>query len=166
MKVGIEFADLVNTVSKNYAREIQSGPEFGYGLEGVIRRRNQDLWGIVNGIDYTEWDPGRDPLIPEPFCAENLKGKKTCKAAVRSALGLPLSSGESAARWNRLATCGTEGIRSPGRRDRRDRRARSSNCRAGEGTATIPRHVAVYGSSISRKESGSGSSLTTSFPIE
>jgi starch synthase len=88
MKVGIEFADLFNTVSENYAREIQSGPEFGHGLEGVIRRRQEDLRGIVNGIDYAEWDPARDPLIPEPFCAENLKGKKKCKAAVLSAFGL------------------------------------------------------------------------------
>jgi starch synthase len=88
MKVGIEFADLFNTVSANYAREIQSGPEFGHGLEGVIRRRKDDLWGIVNGIDYAEWDPARDPLIPEPFSTENLRGKKACKAAVLGAFGL------------------------------------------------------------------------------
>jgi starch synthase len=88
MKAGIEFADLFTTVSENYAREIQSGPEFGHGLEGIIRRRRQDLWGIVNGIDHAEWDPARDPLIPKPFCAENLKGKKACKAAVLSAFGL------------------------------------------------------------------------------
>jgi starch synthase len=93
MKVGIEFADLVNTVSENYAREIQSGLEFGHGLEGVIRRRSRDLWGIVNGIDYTEWDPQHDPSIPEPFCAENLKGKRICKAAVLSAVGLPTVPG-------------------------------------------------------------------------
>jgi starch synthase len=94
MKVGIEFADLFNTVSENYAREIQSSPEFGHGLEGVIRRRKEDLWGIVNGIDYAEWDPARDPMIPEPFSVEKLQGKRTCKAAVLSAFGLrPLRDG-------------------------------------------------------------------------
>jgi len=89
LKVGIEYADLINTVSKTYAAEIQSGPEFGYGLEGVLRRRKDDVSGIVNGIDYQVWDPSSDPFLPAHFSAADLSGKALCKAAVRSAFGLP-----------------------------------------------------------------------------
>ena len=73
MKVGIEYSDLINTVSRTYATEIQSSPEFGYGLEGVLRRRKDDLSGIVNRIDYHVWNPSTDPLLPAHFSAAVLQ---------------------------------------------------------------------------------------------
>lgn len=79
LKVGISYADVINTVSETYAVEIQSDPEFGYGLEGVLRNRNEDLYGIVNGIDYDVWSPEKDKLIPHQFSPDDLSGKKANK---------------------------------------------------------------------------------------
>jgi len=79
MKAGIELADKVNTVSQTYAEEIRTDPELGLGLEGVLRNRKDDLSGIINGIDYEEWNPAADPLIPARFSSENLSGKSKCK---------------------------------------------------------------------------------------
>jgi starch synthase len=89
MKAGIEFSDLINTVSETYALEIQSGPEYGYGLEGVLRRRSMDLSGIVNGIDYGEWNPETDSCLPTCFSKPEDPGKAACKTAVLHAFGLP-----------------------------------------------------------------------------
>ncbi len=79
MKAGIELADKVNTVSQTYAFEIQTNPELGMGLEGVLRGRTNDVSGIVNGIDYEEWNPETDPFIPAHFSAHDLSGKAECK---------------------------------------------------------------------------------------
>jgi starch synthase len=78
LKAGIVYADRVTTVSENYAREIQS-PELGFGLDGVLRSRQRDLGGIINGIDYSLWNPQTDTLIPHPYT--DFAGKqqnKTC----------------------------------------------------------------------------------------
>jgi len=91
MKVGIEFADRVNTVSETYAREIQTSPEYGYGLEGVLKRRSQVLSGIVNGIDYAQWNPETDPLIPYHYSAGDLSGKAACKSELLKSFNLPRS---------------------------------------------------------------------------
>jgi len=93
-KVGIECADLVSTVSETYAREIQESAEFGYGLEGVLRRRSEDLFGIVNGIDYREWNPETDPLLPAHFSSRDLAGKAVCKRELQAAFGLPPRDGQ------------------------------------------------------------------------
>jgi starch synthase len=93
MKIGILTADLVSTVSVTYAREIQSGPEYGYGLEGILRNRADDLYGIVNGIDYDEWNPETDPLIPERYTAQDLAGKAACKTALLQTMKLPKRKG-------------------------------------------------------------------------
>lgn len=87
LKGGLVFADLVTTVSEQYAREIQT-PEFGCGLDGVLRDRAQDLVGILNGVDYTVWDPSVDAYIPARYSAEDLSGKATCKAALQRRFGL------------------------------------------------------------------------------
>jgi starch synthase len=79
LKVGISYADLVSTVSERYAVEIQSSSEFGFGLEGVLRTRNADLYGIVNGVDYQEWSPEKDKFIPCRYSREDLSGKKKNK---------------------------------------------------------------------------------------
>ncbi len=93
LKIGILTADLVSTVSATYAREIQSGPEYGYGLEGILKDRADDLYGIVNGIDYDEWNPETDPLIPERYAAQDLAGKTACKAALLRTVNLPIRKG-------------------------------------------------------------------------
>jgi starch synthase len=87
LKGGIVFADLLSTVSEQYAREIQT-PEFGCGLEGVLRQRAADLIGILNGVDYATWDPAIDPHIPARYTPDELSGKQTCKAHLQRAQGL------------------------------------------------------------------------------
>ena len=74
LKAGIVFSDIINTVSQKYSREIQT-PEFGYGLEGVLRDRSDDLYGILNGADYQEWNPKTDPLIAAHYDENDLSGK-------------------------------------------------------------------------------------------
>jgi len=93
MKVGIETADLINTVSEGYAREIQADPKYGFGLEGVLQRRSADLSGIVNGIDYSEWNPETDPFIAARYSAHDLAGKEECKRALLEIFGLPAPPG-------------------------------------------------------------------------
>jgi starch synthase len=91
MKTGIIYADKVNTVSQTYATEIQTSSEFGVGLEDVLRMRKEDLSGIVNGIDYEEWNPEKDPLIPATFSAQDMSGKAKCKQYLLDYFGLPRS---------------------------------------------------------------------------
>jgi starch synthase len=90
MKAGISYADVVNTVSETYAVEIQSGSEFGHGLEGVLRSRNEDLYGIVNGIDYDVWSPEKDKLISYTYSSEDLSGKKKNKELLLKLSNLPI----------------------------------------------------------------------------
>ena len=88
MKGGILFSEIVNTVSPQYAREIQT-PALGYGFDGILRARSGDLFGILNGVDYEEWDPGIDPHIARTYSPEDLSGKAECKADLLQAFGLP-----------------------------------------------------------------------------
>ena len=94
LKAGIIFSDALTTVSKRYAQEIQ-GPELGFGLDDVLRRRSADLTGILNGVDYSEWDPEKDPIIPHHFSASDLSGKEKCKLALLREVGLPGSASRS-----------------------------------------------------------------------
>ncbi len=87
MKVGLAFADLLSTVSPRYAREIQQDPEFGFGLEGVLRRRGSDLHGILNGIDDRVWDPARDPFLAAPFDRDRLDAKEASRRALAAECG-------------------------------------------------------------------------------
>ena len=84
---GIHFADVVNTVSERYAKEIQT-PEYGEGLDELLRRNTQKLHGILNGIDYEIFDPQRDPNIPHHYSAEAAQNKALDRAALRLELGL------------------------------------------------------------------------------
>lgn len=88
LKGGLYFADVLSTVSETYAREIQS-EEFGAGLDGVLRDRGEDLFGILNGVDYSAWDPAVDPFIAARYSADNLAGKAACKRHLQEAFGLP-----------------------------------------------------------------------------
>jgi len=87
LKGGLAFSDLLSTVSRTYAREIQT-PEFGCGLEGVLQERSPVLHGVVNGIDYDVWNPASDPAIPKGYTAQDLQGKRACKLALQGELGL------------------------------------------------------------------------------
>jgi starch synthase len=89
LKGGIVFADAINTVSKKYAEEILT-PEYGCGLEGVLAVRKNYLHGIVNGIDYSEWNPATDTNIPAKFDAKNPSGKALAKAKVQEVYKLPV----------------------------------------------------------------------------
>ncbi len=88
LKGGIVFSRLVTTVSPRYAQEIQTS-EYGFGFDGILRSRRADLIGILNGIDYDEWDPSRDPYLPVPYDASQLDGKDAAKRLVLKAFGLP-----------------------------------------------------------------------------
>ncbi len=90
LKGGIVFADIINTVSKKYSQEIQT-PEFGLGLEGVLRKRSSDLFGVLNGIDYDEWNPEKDERIPAKYTVQNLEGKRINKVALQRAFGLSIN---------------------------------------------------------------------------
>ena len=87
LKGGIIFADRITTVSKTYAREICT-PEFGYGLDGVLRKHRSRLTGILNGVDYASWDPAADPLIASRYSRGDLSGKTHCKKDLRRIYGL------------------------------------------------------------------------------
>lgn len=87
LKAGLQFADAITTVSPTYAREIQT-PEFGWGLDGVLRARADRLSGILNGIDTDVWNPAKDPLLPHRYDSGDLAGKARNKAALQAACGL------------------------------------------------------------------------------
>jgi starch synthase len=87
LKGGIVTADAVTTVSPRYSEEIQT-PEFGYGLDGVLRTRAGQLHGIINGVDYQDWSPETDSLIPATFSGKDLQGKAANKAALMEAFDL------------------------------------------------------------------------------
>jgi starch synthase len=89
LKGGIVDADVITTVSRTYAAEIQT-PEQGFGLEGVIRKRASDLVGILNGIDTAEWNPATDQYLPAPYSAEDLTGKRVAKSGLLARYRLPV----------------------------------------------------------------------------
>jgi starch synthase len=95
LKGGIVYADALTTVSRKYAEEIQT-PEFGNGLDALLRRRSGDLVGILNGVDYDEWDPAHDPHIAAHFTTENLGGKRECRRDLLHAFGMESVSEETA----------------------------------------------------------------------
>jgi 1,4-alpha-glucan branching enzyme len=90
LKGGILFADTIVTVSPTYAREICS-EEYGFGLEGVLRRRSRDLVGILNGVDYETWNPAADRFLAKVYSPVDLSGKYNCKADLQRTFGLPVN---------------------------------------------------------------------------
>jgi starch synthase len=87
LKAGILYATAVTTVSPRYSREIQT-PEFGCGLDGLLRHRSGALYGILNGVDYRDWDPVTDHLIPRNFGPAHMAGKKACREELGRMFGL------------------------------------------------------------------------------
>ncbi len=86
-KAGLMYSDLINTVSENYAREILE-KENGFGLDGVLREKKDNLYGVINGINYSEWNPAKDSFIPKQFNIDNIKGKARCKKFLLNKTGL------------------------------------------------------------------------------
>ncbi|MGZ4788282.1 MAG: glycogen synthase GlgA [Terriglobales bacterium] len=87
LKGAIVFADYVTTVSKKYSQEIQTA-EYGFGLEGVLKARAATVTGILNGVDYSEWSPERDPYIVARYSANDTSGKLECKKDLLRQFGL------------------------------------------------------------------------------
>jgi starch synthase len=87
MKAGLKYADRMGTVSPTYAREIAT-PEFGCGLDGVIRDRGGDVFGILNGIDCRIWNPATDEALPQTYDRRTLDAKRLCKSALQLEAGL------------------------------------------------------------------------------
>ncbi|MBI2834448.1 MAG: glycogen synthase GlgA [Acidobacteria bacterium] len=87
LKAGINFSDVITTVSRRYAKEILT-PELGFGFDGVLRRRAADLVGILNGIDEERWNPATDQLVPVRYTADSLEAKADCKRELLRAFGL------------------------------------------------------------------------------
>ena len=90
LKAALIFSDVINTVSKKYSEEIQT-TEFGYGMEGVLAMRRADLYGILNGVDYDEWNPETDKFLAAQYSSADLKGKQTCKEDLLKEFNLPAS---------------------------------------------------------------------------
>jgi starch synthase len=91
LKAGLVFSDYLTTVSRKYAQEIQT-PEYGHGLDGVVRRRADSLQGILNGVDYSAWSPEQDKLIAAQYSAKDLSGKRLCKKDLLEQFKLPAKS--------------------------------------------------------------------------
>ena len=92
MKAGLQYAHHITTVSPTYAREIAT-PEFGCGLDGLMRSRAGHISGILNGIDTEVWNPATDAAIAQRYDAQHLKGKAACRQALRAELGLAQDDG-------------------------------------------------------------------------
>lgn len=90
LKMGIENAEIVTTVSETYAAEIQT-PEYGFGLDATLRYRRHDLFGVLNGVDYTQWSPESDQLIPANYSLEDRTGKGRAKEALQKHFGLEVN---------------------------------------------------------------------------
>jgi starch synthase len=91
MKAGLVYSSKLTTVSPTYAHEICS-PEFGWGLDGVLRDRQSDLVGILNGVDTAVWNPATDPVLAQCYDAGRLAGKGVCKRALQVEMGLPVKA--------------------------------------------------------------------------
>jgi starch synthase len=88
LKAGLLAADQISTVSRKYALEIQT-PEYGFKMDGLLRARARDLVGILNGVDYEDWDPAHDPNIAARYTVDHLEGKRECKRDLLERFWLP-----------------------------------------------------------------------------
>jgi starch synthase len=89
LKAGLAFSDLLTTVSPRYAEEITT-EEYGCGLDGLLRHRRDALHGVLNGVDYDEWNTTKNPHIPHPYSLNDLNGKAANKANLQREFGLPI----------------------------------------------------------------------------
>jgi len=89
LKSALVYADLLTTVSPTYAKEIQT-KAFGFKMDGILRKRSRDLFGILNGVDYQEWNPESDPSIEKNYTPENVVGKLACKRKLADLFSLKI----------------------------------------------------------------------------
>lgn len=92
LKAGIYYADSISTVSPSYAKEIQT-EEFGFGLQGLLAKRGDEIQGILNGIEMDEWNPATDPYLIKKYTASRIAGKKEVKKSLQKTLGLKIDAG-------------------------------------------------------------------------
>lgn len=92
LKGGVHYADMVNTVSPNYARETRT-PELGFGMAMYLNDKGDRYVGILNGVDYADWNPAVDTLIPHIYTPDDLSGKEVCKLALQERLNLEMNEG-------------------------------------------------------------------------
>ncbi|MCK4323163.1 MAG: glycogen/starch synthase, partial [Armatimonadetes bacterium] len=90
-RAGLACADMVNTVSEKYAQEIET-PESGPNICDLVQARREDVWGILNGIDYGVWNPATDEALAANFSADDVSGKAQCKQALQEQMGLAVNS--------------------------------------------------------------------------
>ena len=88
MKTGISFSDIINTVSKTYAEEILT-PIYGSGMETVLLKRKSSLFGILNGVDYSSWNPAADKFLPFHYSPDDLSGKEKNKKYLLDHFNMP-----------------------------------------------------------------------------
>jgi len=88
MKAGITYSTILNTVSPTYSREILT-PEYGCGLEGLLQKRQNDLYGILNGADYQKWNPAQDRSLSRCYSTKAMEGKTYCKSALQRKCKFP-----------------------------------------------------------------------------
>ncbi len=101
LKAGLIYSDILNTVSKAYADEIQT-EEYGAGLQEVLKLRSDSFYGVLNGIDYDIYDPSKDPRLPASFSSDAPEGKAQCKKQLQEELGLEPSDAPVIALISRL----------------------------------------------------------------
>ncbi|MDT8322755.1 MAG: glycogen synthase GlgA [Bacteroidota bacterium] len=89
LKAGLMYADQITTVSPTYAKEIRGSKDYGYGLEGVFKKKARKTLGVLNGMDITVWNPEVDTLIPETYTADTLEKKQESKKALCAHFKLP-----------------------------------------------------------------------------
>jgi starch synthase len=89
LKGGIAFSDIINTVSPTYSQEIMT-QEQGFGMDGLLRKRRESVFGILNGLDYDLWDPAKDKFLAKKYSADSMKDKLANKAALQKECGLPV----------------------------------------------------------------------------
>jgi len=87
LKSGLIFSDILTTVSQSYSKEIRTS-EYGFSMDGVLRHRSKDLYGILNGADYSYWDPSTNPWIKKNYSPKNLQGKQECREDLVSRMKL------------------------------------------------------------------------------
>ena len=87
LKAGIVYADAITTVSPRYSQEIQT-PELGMGMDDLLKKRSDDFYGILNGVDYSAWDPARDTYIADNYFPGKMDGKQGCKESLIQEMGM------------------------------------------------------------------------------
>ena len=156
LKGALVYSDNITTVSRKYSQEIQT-TEYGFGLEGVLRDRAATVTGILNGVDYDEWNPQTDKFIAAHYSAEDLSGKAKCKQDLLRQLRHCEADSEAAGDRHRLAVRRAKRLR-PDRADHRSAGARRSmiHGRSGQRRQDLRRNVPAAEKQFPQQNRGQG----------